>query len=115
MQLNDSTRLDFLEKWETGSYPDTWFTILTQHVSKKDYPTLRDFCDYGIQFEKMLDTNGLDVIAWHYLPIHLMEIVLEVWEKENRTLTPDEKATLQSESDKYWQELQQTGEAYEDK
>jgi len=115
MKFTDTERLDLLEKWETSSHTDSWFTILTQHVKKEDCPTLRDFCDYSIEFEKMIDLNGLDVIAWHYLPQHLQEMVIFIWEESNRPLTDDERITLQDESDKYWEDLHQLEESDSDK
>ena len=108
MQFTDTQRLDFLEKWETSSHQDSWFTLLTQHVRKQDCPTLRDFCDYAIQFEKMIDSNGLDIMAWHFLPLHLQEVVVTLWENEARPMTDDERNTLQEESAKYWEELHET-------
>ena len=84
MKFTDKERLDFLEKWETSSHEDSWFTLLTQNVRKKDYPKLRDFCDYAIQFEQMIDTNGLDILGWHSLPINLQEIVINLWENDSR-------------------------------
>ena len=108
MQFTDTQRLDFLEKWETSSHQHSWFTLLTQHVRKQDCPTLRDFCDYAIQFEKMIDSNGLDIMAWHFLPTHLQEVVVNLWENEDRSLTDVERNTLQEESAKYWEELHET-------
>lgn len=105
MKFTDTERLDFLEKWETSSHNNTWFTILTQHISKIDCPTLRDFCDYSLDFERMIDTNLLDVISWHHIPTHLQEMVINIWENENRPLTDDEKTSLQDESNKYWEEV----------
>lgn len=105
MKFTDSERLDFLEKWEPSIHQNSWFTVLTQNISREDCSTLRSFCDYGINFEKMLDLNGIDVVAWHYLPIHLMESVITIWEKEARALTIEEKLTLQKESDEYWKKL----------
>lgn len=115
MEFSDLKRLDFLEKWETSSHEHTWFSILTQHVSKKDYPTLRSFCDYGIDFEKMIDGNGLDVISWHHLPLHLQEIVINIWEEEKRFLTEEEKVTLQDTANRFWQESLETEESTQDK
>lgn len=115
MKFTDSERLDFLEKWETSQYDHSWFTLLTQHVRKEDCPTIRDFCDYAIGFEKMIDLNELDVMAWHYLPLHLQEMVITIWEEESRKLTDDEKVSLQEESDKYWEELHQIEEESSDK
>lgn len=115
MKFTDTERLDFLEKWETSSHSNTWFTILTQHVNKQDYPTLREFCDYSIDFEKMIDSNGLDVIAWHHIPTHIQEIVISVWENENRILTDDEKDSIQTESNSYWKEVWELEESIEDK
>ena len=105
MQFTDTQRLDFLEKWETSSHQESWFTLLTQHVRKKDCPTLRDFCDYAMQFEQMIDSNGLDIMAWHFLPIHLQEVVVSLWENEDRPMTSEERVTLQEKSAKYWEEL----------
>lgn len=115
MEYTDSQRLDFLEKWETSSHGNSWFTILTQHVSKTDCPTLRSFCDYSIDFENMIDAQQFDIIAWHYLPIHLQEMVISIWENQKRPLTDDEKLTLQEESNKYWETLQQIEEDNLDK
>lgn len=115
MQITDTLRLDFLEKWEMSSHQNSWFTLLTQHVRKTDCPTLRDFCDYAIQFEQMIDSNCLDIMAWHYLPSHLQEIVVRLWENDNRSMTNEERVTLQEESAKYWEELHQTEEEAADK
>ena len=104
MEFSDVKRLDFLEKWETSSHERTWFSILTQHVNKKDCPTLRSFCDYAIDFEKMIDLNGLDIISWHHLPVTLQETVIHLWEEEKRTLTDDERLTLQKEANSFWEE-----------
>jgi len=115
MQITDSKRLDFLEKWEISIYENTRFTLLTQHVRRDTCKTLREFCDHGIYLESMLDQNGLDVMAWHFLPPHLQEMVASIWEKESRPLTDEEKSTLQEEADKYWEELHQTEEDNADK
>lgn len=113
--ISDTQRIEFLEKWEPSIHQATWFTTLTQHVNKVDCPTLRLFCDYGINHESMLDTNNLDVLAWHYLPIQLQEIVINIWEIEKRPLSDEERITLQSESDKYWEDLHQLEEENSDK
>ena len=115
MQFTDTQRLDFLEKWEISSHQNSWFTLLTQHVRKQDCPTLRDFCDYAMQFEQMIDSNGLDIMAWHFLPSHLQEIVVSLWENDDRSMTSEEMVTLQEESAKYWEELHQTEEEAADK
>ena len=115
MHFTDTERLDFLEKWETSSYQDSWFTLLTQHVRKKDCPTLRDFCDYAIQFEQMIDQNCLDIMAWHYLPHHLQELVINLWENDARPMNEEERNTLQEESAKYWEELHRLDEEGKDK
>jgi len=115
MKFTDSERLDFLEKWETSSHKDSWFTLLTQHVRKQDCPTLRDFCDYGIDFEKMIDSNGLDIMVWYYLAPPLQELVVNLWEKESRVLTDEERVSLQVESNNYWSELHQLEEENSDK
>jgi hypothetical protein len=115
MQFTDTQRLDFLEKWETSSHQDSWFTLLTQHVRKADCPTLREFCDYAIRFEQMIDQNGLDIMAWHFLPYHLQELVINLWENDARPMNEDERSTLQEESAKYWEELHQTEKNDSDK
>jgi hypothetical protein len=115
MKFTDTNRLDFLEKWETSSHSDSWFTILTQHVRKADCATLRDFCDYGIDFEKMIDSNELDVISWHYMPLHLQEMVVTIWEDSSRPLSEEEKVSLQEEATRYWEELHQIEEESSDK
>jgi hypothetical protein len=112
MEYTDLERLDFLEKWQVSEYDNTRFTLLTQHVNKEDCITLRSFCDHGIHLEKMLDSNELDVIAWHYLPHHLQEIVITIWESENRKMSIEEKDSLQQVSNEYWQAL---SESIEDK
>lgn len=115
MKFTDTDRLDFLEKWDTSSHQNTWFTLLTQHVKKQDYPTLRSFCDHAIGFERMIDLNGLDIMAWHYLPPHLQEKVTEIWEKEFRHMSEEEKESLVEESTRYWEELHQTESQDQDK
>jgi hypothetical protein len=115
MKFTDKERLDFLEKWETSTYQDSWFTTLTQHIKKADCPTLRDFCDYAIQFENMIDSNGLDVIAWYYIPSHLQELVINLWENDARPLNDEERDYLQKESNKYWEELHRLEEEGKDK
>lgn len=108
MQFTDTQRLDFLEKWETSSHQDSWFSLLTQHIRKTDCPTLRDFCDYAIQFEQMIDQNGLDILAWHFLPYHLQELVINLWENDARPMSTEERDSLQEQAAKYWEELHQT-------
>ena len=115
MEFSDTKRLDFLEKWETGSHNFTWFSMLTQHVTKKDCPTLRSFCDYAIDFEKMIDGNELDVISWHHLPVHLQEMVIKIWEDDHRFLTEEEKLTLQDKANLFWKETLEMEESPEDK
>jgi len=115
MKFTDTERLDFLEKWDTSSHQNTWFTLLTQHVKKQDCPTLRSFCDHAIEFEGMIDANGLDIMAWHYLPPHLQEKVTGIWERDARPMTEEEKESLVDESAKYWQELHQTESQDQDK
>jgi hypothetical protein len=105
MKFTDTERLDFLEKWETSTYQHSWFTLLTQHVRKKDFPTLREFCDYSIDFEKMIDSNGLEILTWHSLTPDLQEIVITIWENEGRALTAEEKGSMQKAFNQYWEEL----------
>ena len=105
MEFTDAKRLDFVEKWGVSATRQSWFTVLTQTVSKEDCPTLRDFCDYAIRFEMMIDSNGLDILEWHSMPIELQEIVIRVWEDEGRVLTDIEKESLQRESDQYWEDV----------
>ena len=105
----DSLRLDFIERWEVTQQPGYWFTLLTQLVSQEQYTTLRDFCDYGIDFEKMLDQNGIDVIAWHSLPTHLKAKVETYWREEDRSLTQEEKEELDRLANQYWSEKHSTG------
>ncbi|CAB4174659.1 hypothetical protein UFOVP1247_27 [uncultured Caudovirales phage] len=105
MEYTDSERLDFLEKWQVSEYDNTRFTLLTQHVNKEDHLTLRSFCDHGIELEKMLDSNELDVMAWHYLPLHLQEIVINIWDSEKRNMSSEEKDSLQQVSNEYWETL----------
>ncbi|CAB4159400.1 hypothetical protein UFOVP699_136 [uncultured Caudovirales phage] len=105
MNFTDSERLDFLEKWEISIHDGSWFTLLTQHVQKDKYPTLRDFCDYGIDFEEMLDENFLDAMHWHTIPYHLQEKVIDIWKRLARPLNEPEKDYLQTSVDEYWESL----------
>jgi hypothetical protein len=105
MNYTDTQRLDFLEKWEVSNHQNSWFSLLTQHIRKEDCPKLRDFCDYGIQFEEMINTNGFDIISWYEIPLHLQEMVLLIWENEKRSLSEEEKLTLQEETNNYWAAL----------
>lgn len=105
MNFTDTQRLDFLEKWEISIHGGSWYTLLTQHVSKDDYPTLREFCDYGIDFETMIDSNQLDAMNWHMIPLHLQEKVIDIWKRLARPLNQPEKEFLQEESDKYWESV----------
>jgi hypothetical protein len=105
----DSLRLDFIECWEVTQQPGYWFTLLTQLVSQEQSATLRDFCDYGIDFEKMLDQNGIDVIAWHSLPTQLKAKVETYWREEDRSLTQEEKEELEAQANQYWSEKHSTG------
>lgn len=107
MKFTDTKRLDFLEKWETSSHKDSWFTLLTQHVRKQDCPTLRDFCDHAIQFEQMIDSNGLDILVWHSMPPHLQELVINLWENDATPLNDEERASLQKAMNEYWEDLHQ--------
>lgn len=100
----DTIRLDFIQKWEVTQQPDYWFTILTQLVSKEEYSTLREFCDYGIDFEKMLDQNGIDVIAWHSLPKDLQLEVKTIWTNNGRKLTQLEKDEFDKKANQHWKE-----------
>ena len=50
----DTIRLDFIQRWDVSRTAGYWFTLVTQLVSQEEYPTLRDFCDYGIDLEMML-------------------------------------------------------------
>lgn len=108
MKFTDTQRLDFLEKWETSPYQHTWFTLLTQHVKKSDCSTLREFCDFAIQFEQMIDSNGIDILAWHSMPPFLQELVINLWENDARPLNEEERISLQEQIDKYWNELHQS-------
>lgn len=103
MNYTDKERMDFLEKWEVSIHESNWFTLLTQHVSKKKYTTLREFCDYGIDFEKMIDENGLDAINWHFLPLHLQMRVTDIWSRLCRPLNKQEKEYLEQSNTEYWE------------
>jgi hypothetical protein len=105
MNYTDKERMDFLEKWEVSIHEETWFTILTQHVKKQQCSTLRDFCDYAIDFERMLDENGLDAINWHFIPPHLQSRVTDVWSRLNRPLNKPEKEYLEQANREYWENL----------
>jgi hypothetical protein len=115
MKNTDSERLDFLEKWEVSIYDRTRFTLLTQHVSKDKCQTLRDFCDYGIDFEKMLDSNSLDAVNWHYLPHHLQKMVEDLWQRLERPLNKEEKEYLEQKNTEYWEDLAKKTEDPKDK
>ena len=103
MKFNDSTRMDFLEKWEVSTYAHTRFTILTQHVRTDKCKTLREFCDHGICLEAMLDQNGLDVLAWHSMSPHLQKLVTDLWDTLERPMNEQEKEYLTKASDEYWE------------
>lgn len=105
MNFTDSERLDFLEKWEISIHDGSWFTLLTQHVRKDKYPTLRDFCDYGIDFEKMIDANQFDALSWHSIPLHLQEKVVDIWRSLERPLNKPEKEYLQKSVNEYWEDV----------
>jgi hypothetical protein len=115
MNFTDAQRLDFLEKWETSSYQHTWFTLLTQHVKKDDFPTLRKFCDYAMDFEMMIDDNGFDILAWHSLIPSLQERVISIWKNEARSLSDEEKLSIEEEFNRYWENIHQTGAIDQDK
>jgi len=115
MKFTDTERLDFLEKWETSQHQHSWFTLLTQHVRKEDCPTLRSFCDYAIGFERMIDSNGLEILTWHSLTPDLQEIVVTVWENEGRALTTEEKESMQKAFNQYWEDLHKTEARISDK
>ena len=105
MTYTDNERMDFLEKWEVSVHGETWFTLLTQHVKKEKCPTLRDFCDYAIDFERMLDENQLDAINWHFLPAHLQTRVTDLWKSLHRPLNKQEKEYLERANNEYWEKL----------
>lgn len=105
MTYTDKERMDFLEKWELSIHDSTWFTLVTQHVSKEKYPSLRDFCDHAISFEKMLDENGLDAVNWHFLPSYLQELVVDLWQRLERPLNKQEKEYLEKSNKEYWEKL----------
>lgn len=115
MNFTDTQRLDFLEKWEVSSHKTSWFTLLTQHVQKSEYLTLRSFCDYSIDFENMIDENGLDILGWHSLTPDLQLRVVDLWKKEGRAMSDEEKQGLLSEFNRYWEDLHQTGSESQDK
>jgi hypothetical protein len=105
MSYTDKERMDFLEKWEVSVHSATWFTLLTQHVNKEKFPTLRDFCDHAISFEKMLDENSLDAVNWHFLPDYLQAKVTDVWSRLERPLNKQEKEYLERSNAEYWEKL----------
>jgi hypothetical protein len=105
MTYTDKERMDFLEKWEPSIHEHTWFTLLTQHIKRNKYPTLRDFCDYAIDFEKMIDANGLDAVNWHFLPSHLQDLVVDLWVRLERPLNKQEKDYLEKSNNEYWEKL----------
>lgn len=98
----DTIRLDFIQRWDVSRTAGYWFTLVTQLVSQEEYPTLRDFCDYGIDLEMMLDQNGIDVIAWHSLPPSLQLEVKTIWTSEGRTLTQLEKDRFDNDANQHW-------------
>jgi hypothetical protein len=63
----------------------------------------------------MIDSNGLDIMVWYYLAPSLQELVVNLWEKESRVLTDEERVSLQVESNNYWSELHQLEEENSDK
>jgi hypothetical protein len=105
MNYTDKDRMDFLEKWEVSVHESTWFSLLTQHVSKDKHKTLREFCDHGIDLEEMLDSNGLDAVNWHFLPPNLQVKVTDVWNRLRRPLNEPEKAYLEKMNKEYWEKM----------
>jgi hypothetical protein len=105
MKYEDQDRLDFLEKWEISNYDNTRFTLLTQHVDKKKCPTLRDFCDYAIEMEQMLDANELSPMDWHFLPPFIQEMIETIWLENSRPLNENERDAVKELNDEYWKSL----------
>jgi hypothetical protein len=53
----------------------------------------------------MIDSNGLEILTWHSLTPDLKEIVITIWENESRSLTAEEKGSMQKAFNQYWEEL----------
>ena len=105
MYFTESQYLDFIDKHEPSIHERTYFTILTQHVSKEKCKNIREFCEFGISLEHMLDSNTISVLDWHSMPPSLQNVVLEVWINENRPLSTDEHASLTEKLNEYWKIL----------
>jgi hypothetical protein len=97
----DKKRLDFLERNELYIDNNTFFTVLTQHVSRNTI-TLRDFCDFGIELERMYIANKTtrgDVIYKGFFSRLLESKMGEVWFSEYRPLNNMELTAIENAVD----------------
>jgi len=96
----DGERFSFLERNDISVSDSSYFTILTQHINKKDVMGLRGFVDTGIEFQNMLDANGIGSNYWHFLYFH-HDIYLKAWVNEHRPINEVEKEKIKKDNEEY--------------
>lgn len=96
----DGERFSFLERNDISVSDSSYFTVLTQHINKKDVIGLRGFVDAGIEFQNMLDANGISSNYWHFLHFH-HDIYLKAWANEHRLINKVEKEKIKKDNEEY--------------
>lgn len=104
-KFTDSQYLDFIDMHEPSIHANSYFTILTQHINREVCQNIREFCEYGLTLEQMLENNNIGVLDWHSMPHPMQDKVLIAWAEENRALTPEERKALDTELNEYWENL----------
>ena len=103
----DGDRMDFLERHSVDMTRNYYFTILTQHVDKhiegRDI-SLREFCDLGIEFERMFQENLIDRNAW-FMMYGYHDIYLNAWFNEHRKVNAEELKEIKRREIEYREKL----------
>jgi hypothetical protein len=115
MEYTDQERFDFLERWDLFSYDETRFSLITQDISRKTCPTLREFCNIGLTIEKILEINNLSLTEWLLIPLDLQNWVISKWKEDNLALTEAELIQLENRAQEYWLNLHNSYQEEEDK
>lgn len=94
----DFERMNFMQRHDVSIHGSSYFTGLTQHVEKQGW-TLREFCDYGIEYEMMLMENKVTAQEIFFKDDRLNKME-EVWLREHRALNAEELKVLIAEEER---------------
>ena len=102
---SDKVRFDFIERNQVSIDNNSYFTCLTQHISIKRVKDLREFCDYGIEMERMFKKNNIIQFggdwSWFIMSGEHKQIYYKAWFNERRAVNQKEKDKIRREQARY--------------